>query len=99
MLLIRILYGWPLKIMSKSVTLFTMMKYMTCSIITREPILIIFVTCDFRICVHHVCDEERHEPQLTFDTDGRVTCMKYLNGLLYAGMEDGRLAIYRRDQG
>ena len=49
--------------------------------------------------MHHVCDDERHEPQLTFDTDGRVTCMKYLNGLLYAGMEDGRLAIYRRDQG
>ena len=53
----------------------------------------------FRICVHHVCDEERHEPQLTFDTDGKVICMKYLNGLLFAGMEDGRLAIYRRDQG
>ena len=53
----------------------------------------------FRICVHYVSEEERHEPRLTFDTDGKVMCMKYLNGLLYAGLEYGRLAIYKRDSG
>ncbi len=52
-----------------------------------------------RMVVHLVVEEERVDPQLTFDTPGRVTCLRYLNGLLFAGLDDGRLAIYRRDQG
>ena len=39
------------------------------------------------------------EPLLVMDTDGEVTCLRFMDNRLYAGLADGRLAIYNRDKG
>ena len=53
-----------------------------------------------RLCVRNVVEDERGaEPLLEIDTHGQVTCLRFMDGRLYAGLVDGRLVIYNRDRG
>ena len=56
----------------------------------------------FRMIIHKVLAENREDPveaEITLDTEDMIINMKYLDSRLYAGLRNGTLLVFCRDQG
>ncbi|CAH1774827.1 unnamed protein product [Owenia fusiformis] len=53
-------------------------------------------TSDSKMSISHVESKGRHQSTLTFPTQAPVVKMLYMRDTLFAGMDNGSLAVYRR---
>ena len=49
--------------------------------------------------VRGVVEESRAEPLATFDVSDDVMAMRYLDGRMYIGLQNGQLVVVSQDQG
>jgi hypothetical protein len=55
-------------------------------------------TSDDKIIICRVVEEDRMCKRQSFKVDGKVSCMKYLDGRVYIGAKNGNVYIYSRDK-